>query len=94
MKKQIPVPVIVAAIVLILAVAAFFLFQAGNTQTFPAPDVPKEVPKYIYDAMPQAEKDRLTREGYKIVDGPPPAPAEGAPKIQGAPEGASFGGPK
>jgi hypothetical protein len=91
MKKEIPMPVIVAAIVLIVAVGGFFLLRAGNTQEFAPPKVEQTIPKYIFDQMSKADQDKMLADGIKVTDGAQGGPT-GMPSGPGGPPPANIPG--
>lgn len=84
-------PLIVGAIVVILAVAGYFIFQAGNTQEFAAPKTEKVIPKFIFDTLPAAEQQAMLKDGYKVTDGAASGPAPGS--IPGMPPTGAPGSP-
>lgn len=87
MKQEVSKPVIIGVVVAVVAVAAFFLMRAGGTQEFAPPkDVPKIVPQYVWDSMPEDQKAQMTAQGYK--------PGEVDPSQQGQPKSAPGATPK
>lgn len=82
MKKEIPLPVIIVAVLLVLGVGGYFLWSAGSTQEFPAPAAAQVIPRAIFESMPKASQDKMLADGIKVVD-----------DVQGAPAGVPAGVP-
>ncbi len=78
MKRPIPIPAVVATVVVLLALAGFFLYRgAGATAEFPAPATGKTIPRYVWDGMTPDMRAKMKAEGYEVGDVKPDA--KGAP---------------
>ena len=60
MKKQIPIPVVVGAILLVLAVGVFFVMQAGNPgREFEAAPPTGKTPEYVLQSMTPEQRAKI-----------------------------------
>ncbi|MFM9873807.1 MAG: hypothetical protein ACKVQS_10125 [Fimbriimonadaceae bacterium] len=67
MKKQLPLPAVIAAVVAVLAVGIFFLMQAGKsgTEFEPAP-VTGKTPDYILQSLPPEQRAKIEADEKRM----------------------------
>jgi hypothetical protein len=60
MKKQIPIPVVVGAVALVLAIGIFFVMQAGNPgPEFEAAPPTGKTPDYVLQSMTPEQRAKI-----------------------------------
>lgn len=69
MKKEIPTPVVIVVIAALVGLAGFGIWRtAQGPAEFAPPAVEKVIPRYVADAMPPAEVERMKQQGYRVED--------------------------
>lgn len=74
MKKEIPTPAIIAAVVVLVAIVGFFLFRAASGDEIKA-EVPKSpnfiegIPAYVKEGRPPTAEEAKAAEGMQGVPG-------------------------
>mgnify|MGYP005836190445 CR=1 FL=1 len=69
MRKEIPTPVVIAVIAALVALAGFGIWRiAQGPAEFAPPAVEKVIPRYVADAMPPAELERMKQQGFRVED--------------------------
>jgi hypothetical protein len=69
MKREIPVPVVIAGIVLVLALAGFAMLKVmSGPPEFAPPKTSKTIPKYIWDGMNPQMQSKMKQDGYEPGD--------------------------
>jgi hypothetical protein len=69
MKQTIPTGVFIAVAAVVLLIAAGVVWRGmQGAPEFKAPKTSKIVPNYVWDKLPQAEREKEKAEGYQPGD--------------------------
>ncbi|MDX2064857.1 MAG: hypothetical protein SFX74_03840 [Fimbriimonadaceae bacterium] len=85
MKKPIPVPAIIGAVVVVLAVVGYFFTRQDGGAEFPKPKTSNVIPRYVWDGMSPAMQKQMKDQGYTVGDVKPEGP-KGIPGAGDAPK--------
>ena len=73
MKKPLPLPLIIGVIAVAVLLGGFLVFKGiSGPPEFAAPKIAKIIPKYVWDSMSDANKKKMTDEGYVVSDAAAP----------------------
>ena len=59
MKKEIPMPLVVGIIVVVVALVGFFIYQGTGTRELKKPEMSEEVKNTVPDYLPDEVKQKL-----------------------------------